>query len=574
MSVFVEAARGLRLRAAVSRPAVLTLELSAVFSAWSAYSAPEGRAGSAILGGAALGAAYLIGLCGVLAEAGARKQTHAWREAGRGLRTRRAFADGTEEPADAELLVAADTVVVGTGEIIPADGVVIEGAATVDESALTGESAPVLREAAAPRDHVVGGARVLSDQLKIRIDGPPGTGLLARLAGLLDASLGRAAGRESALAAAALLPAAFIFAVHPEALAAACTAVRPDAAFAALAVFLLASTPTALAALAFAARSSSARRLLARGLLARDPRAAEDAARVDPVIIEKDAAAFGRRRAAQFVPAPGISENILADAAQLAALVDETPAGRSLVALAQAQGLRGRRLADIVDRRFVPLAAHTRVSGLDAGDLIYRRGPTAAIERMVGRFPPELEVAVALIQRDGDEAVAIALGGKVLGVARMREPADGLTARVRRLRAAGRRIVLAAMAPSADVSEWAGALGVELAEAGALAKSGATFARGLRTSPGAEASILNLRDDPSLSVVAVDEVLAARRARAVADAASWFSDAAKAAFAALAFCSAARAGTLGDVAPQAYVLAAWSLAAPLTLCFAALAGVL
>jgi K+-transporting ATPase ATPase B chain len=552
-----------------------------------------------------LATAFLTALAPALAEGAPRALAAAWRDSARGLRTRQAFRDGAEEAADAEHLRAGDCVVVAAGETIPCDGEVLEGAATVDESALTGESAPVLREAAAPRARVVGGARVLSDRLKIRVDGAPGEGLLGRLAGRLEPSLGRMAGREAALAAAALVPAALILA---SGLRGAAAPDLPAALGAAAAAALI--LPTTLTALGGAAGSLGLRRLLRRGLLARDAAAVGAVARAQTLIVEESAAVSGRRRAVEFVAAPGIPDATLADAAQLASLIDESPEGRSIVALAKSKGLRGRRLADMTAGRFVLLPPHTGVSGCDDGELIYRKGPAAAIAGAVGGYSPELASAIDRVRRTGGEAVAVAVGGRAFGVVNMREPEGrGLRDVLGRLRAAGLRAVLAVRADSAASRALAVEVGADecavaaspaarealverekaagrrtaaagdaASDAALLAKCDAAFARGLRATPGAEAAVLDLAEDPIQAAAAVEDARAARRARAALDAAAWLCDAAKGAAAAALLLRLLNPGAPAGLfasAPSAALalgLTAFGLAPLLALTALALAG--
>jgi K+-transporting ATPase ATPase B chain len=610
MDALAQAARALRLSDAARRPAVLLLELAALAAGYAGLAAPQCRAQAAGAAALLLGQAYLIALTQALAEAGPRGRAGAWRAAGRGQRTKQAFRDGAVEPADADHLRAGDWIVVEAGGIIPADGLVIEGAATVDESALTGESAPVLREAAAPRARVIGGTRVLSDKLKIKVDGAPGEGLLRRLADRLDSSLGRAAPRESVLAIAAMLPALAVLAAHRDDLAGARSLAAPGSALVLLALCAAGLLPTALSAFLGAAGSLGVRRLLRRGLLARDERAVAVAARAKALILEEDAATFGRRRAVELVPAPGIPESVLVDAAQLTALIDETPEGRSIMALAKAKGLRGRRLADLVDSRFVPLSPHTRVSGLDANGVVYRKGATAALTGFVGGYSPELAAAIDRIGRTGGEALAVALDGKALGLAHMREPEDAaLPARLARLRAAGLRVVLAARAAAPAAAALGAALGVDetapaatpagaaelaareqaagrrvaaagdaVADAALLAKADAAVARGLRESPAADAAILDLEGQPAKIVDALTLARRARRARGAFDAFFWLCDAGKGVLAASLLVALARAALPGADASSApgtaagAALAAAALAPLLLLAAAALAG--
>jgi|GEM_PF-1617544 len=598
---FVDALGALRPRRALLRPAIFLFELAAASEVYAAACAAAPERAPALAQAVGLFAtAYLVALVPALAEASARRRADAWSAAGRGLRTRQAFQDGTDEAADADHLRVGDRVVVSAGELIPADGVVLEGAATVDESALTGESAPVLREAAPPRARVFGGSRVLSDRLKIQIDALPGEGLLRRLARQIEAALGRVAGREAALAGLALLPAAGVLAwslrggVVPLA--------RADLpAVAALAVLIL---PTTSAALAGAAGSLGARRLLLRhGLVARDAAAVEAAARAQTVILEEFAATSGRRRAVEFIAAPGIPESVLVDAAQLASLIDESPEGRSIVALAKSKGLRGRRIADMKDGRFVPLSPHTGVSGCDVGEVIYRKGPSAALAGLVGGYSPELASAIDRVRRLGGEAVTVAMNGRALGIVNMREPEGaGLRERLGRLRALGMRSLLLVRADSPAAQALRVELGVDenavaaapaareavverekaagrrttaagdaAADARVLAKCDVPVARGLRGTPGAEAAVLDLRDDPAQALEAAAAARAARRARVALDAAAFVCDGIKSAAAAVLLARVLGGGGF-PVPETALGLAAAGIAPLLALAAAGLAG--
>jgi K+-transporting ATPase ATPase B chain len=592
----------LRPRHTVRRPALLLLELAAAYFLYDAAVSPDWRRFDASEAACLFAAAFLISLLRTLSEAPARQRAVRWRAAGRGASTRQAFPDGSTEPADAEHLRRGDVIVVEAGEIIPADGTVIEGAATVDESALTGESAPVLREAGGERASVIAGARVLSDVLKIRVESEPGKGFLADLAARLEGSLLAAGRRELALGALALLPALLLL-VRLGARPSWPTGV-PARVWTALAAALL---PASLAGLSGAAGPSRVRRLLARGLLPRDAAALEAATRIDALILdEDDVAPEGRRRAVELIAAEGVPEALLREAAQLTSLVDETPEGRSVVALAKSGSLRGRKLADMKDVRFVPRSPHTRVGGVDIGEAVYRKGPVESIRTVVGGFSPELSSAIDRIRLGGGDAIAIASMGHALGLVHMREPdARALPGRLARLRAGGLRVILAARsdppgsaalarelgadetAPAADAESrlalvrrerGAGrrvAVGGDRSSAAALAEAGFAVIRGVRELKSCDAAALDLEGDPMNVVDAVEAGRAARRARAGGDALAGLFDAAKAlAVAAAAAPLLSGAAASGGWPPERTALAAAAAGAAAlgALALAALAG--
>src|SRR6476659_5974449 len=275
---------------------------------------------------------------------------------------RRTDSGGIEDVPAPELQ-RGDVVVVTAGEVIPADGEIIEGVGSVDESAITGESAPVIREAGGDRSAVTGGTRLLSDHLVIEVTQEPGQSFLDRMIALVEGAERRKTPNEIALnILLAGLTITFLAAV---------VTLRPFAIYAGtptsqtvLVALLVALIPTTIGALLSAIGIAGMDRLVRRNVLALSGRAVEASGDVDVLLLDKTGTiTLGNRQAAEFVPMPGVSEVELAEAAQLASLADETPEGRSIVVLAKTFGIRERELGT---HEFVPFTAQTRMSGVDA----------------------------------------------------------------------------------------------------------------------------------------------------------------------------------------------------------------
>ena len=297
-----------------------------------------------------------------LAEALAEGRGRAQAAALRSMRTTTTarLADGRELAASD--LAKGDIVVVVAGEVIPGDGTVIEGIASVDESAITGESAPVIRESGGDRSAVTGGTRVLSDRIVVEITQEPGKSFLDRMINLVEGAERRKTPNEIALnILLAGLTLVFLVVV---------VALRPFADFAGtevslttLIALLVALIPTTIGALLSAIGIAGMDRLVRRNVLALSGRAVEASGDVDVLLLDKTGTiTLGNRQAAEFVPMPGVEEVELAEAAQLASLADETPEGRSVVVLAKRYGIRER---DLGTHEFIPFTAETRMSGID-----------------------------------------------------------------------------------------------------------------------------------------------------------------------------------------------------------------
>src|SRR5437762_2760133 len=298
-----------------------------------------------------------------------------------------------------------DVVLVNAGEVIPADGEIVEGVASVDESAITGESAPVIRESGGDRSAVTGGTRVLSDWIKVRVTSDPGHTFLDRMIALVEGFERQKTAYEIALnILLAGLTIIFLLAV---------VTLQPFAIYsgAPQSVFVLVSLlvcliPTTIGGLLSAIGIAGMDRLVQRNVLAMSGRAVEAAGDVHTLLLDKTGTiTLGNRAATQFVPAPGVTERELADAAQLSSLADETPEGRSIVVLAKEKfGLRGRDLSS-PQAVFVPFTAHTRMSGVNLNGREIRKGAADAIERYVtasgGSAVPELRAIVDRISRAG-----------------------------------------------------------------------------------------------------------------------------------------------------------------------------
>ena len=249
--------------------------------------------------------------------------------------------------------------------MIPADGEVIEGAATVDESAITGESAPVIREAGGDRSAVTGGTRVLSDEIVVRVTANPGESFMDRMIGLIEGASRQKTPNEIALTILlAALTIIFLVVI---------VTLKPFGAYAEVAfsvpvlvALLVCLIPTTIGGLLSAIGIAGIDRLVQKNVLAMSGRAAEAAGDVDVLLLDKTGTiTLGNRQAVEFFPAPGIDVEELADVAQLASLADETPEGRSIVVLAKEYGLRGRELHEFPNAQFVPFSAKTRMSGVD-----------------------------------------------------------------------------------------------------------------------------------------------------------------------------------------------------------------
>ena len=339
-----------------------------------------------------------------------------------------------------------DVVVVEAGEVIPGDGTVIEGIASVDESAITGESAPVIREAGGDRSAVTGSTRVLSDRIVVEITQEPGKSFLDRMIALVEGAERRKTPNEIALNI-LLAGLTLIFLVVVVTLRPFAEFANTDASVATLIALLIALIPTTIGALLSAIGIAGMDRLVRRNVLALSGRAVEASGDVDVLLLDKTGTiTLGNREATEFVPMPGVTDAQLAEAAQVASLADETPEGRSIVVLAKQFGIREHEFAT-GEAQFVPFSAETRMSGIDLNGRRLRKGAGDAITDWVeaegGRAPAELQGELDRIGRDGGTPLAVAQDSQVLGVIYLKDVVkEGMRMRFDHLRAMGIRTVM------------------------------------------------------------------------------------------------------------------------------------
>jgi len=374
-------------------------------------------------------------------------------------------AGGKTQEVPADRLKKDDVVVVAAGEVIPADGEVIEGAASVDESAITGESAPVIREAGGDRNSVTGGTKVLSDRLVIRVTANPGESFLDHMIHLVEGAQRQKTPNEIALTI--LLSAlTIIFLVVVITLKFFGIYSQVSFSVTVLAALLVCLIPTTIGGLLSAIGIAGIDRLVQKNVLAMSGRAAEAAGDVDVLLLDKTGTiTLGDRQATEFIPAEGVRMEEMADSAQLASLADETPEGRSIVVLAKKYGLRGRAMSEMPAAAFIPFKAETRMSGVDIDGRNIRKGAADAIALFTGSpLPPSVNEAVERISCSGGTALVVAENTRAVGVVHLKDIVKGgLKDRFERFRAMGiktvmitgdNRLTAAAIAKEAGVDDF------------------------------------------------------------------------------------------------------------------------
>jgi potassium-transporting ATPase ATP-binding subunit len=402
-----------------------------------------------------------------VAEGRGKAQADTLRKMRSDTEARRVTASGVEERVPAAQLVKGDIVVCEAGDLIPSDGEIIEGLASIDESAITGESAPVIRESGGDRSAVTGGTKVLSDRVVVRITAERGHTFMDRMIGLVEGANRQKTPNEVALT---ILLAALTVVFLPVVVT-----LQPFSSFAGgtvsvvvLIALLVCLIPTTIGALLSAIGIAGMDRLVQRNVLAMSGRAVEAAGDVQTLLLDKTGTiTLGNRMASAFHPVDGHSERELAEAAQLASLSDETPEGRSVVILAKERhGIRQRELSE--DHAFIPFTAQTRMSGLDVGGRQIRKGAAEAVRSWVcgqgGTPSAELDRVVERIARSGATPLAVADGTRLLGVIELKDIVKpGISERFAELRAAGIRTVMitgdnpltaAAIAQEAGVDDY------------------------------------------------------------------------------------------------------------------------
>jgi len=379
-----------------------------------------------------------------MAEGRGKAQAKALRNTQAQTFAKRLKSDGTIEKVPAQLMRKDDVVVVSAGELIPGDGEVIEGAATVDESVITGESAPVIREAGSDRSAVTTGTKVLSDQINVRITSNPGETFVDRMIGLVEGVNRQKTPNEIALTI-VLSALTLIFLIAVISLKAFGVAAKVDFPIPALVALLVCLIPTTMGALLSAIGIAGMDRLVQKNVLASSGHAVEAAGDVDVLLLDKTGTVtIGNRQATDFLPIPGVTKQQLADAAQLASLADETPEGRSVVILAKKYGIRARQLSEMPNVTFVPFTAQTRMSGVDLDGVSYRKGAADAIRAFVGgKMPESVEKDVKSISKSGGTPLVVASKEHVLGAVYLKDIVKGgLRDRFARFRAMGIRTVM------------------------------------------------------------------------------------------------------------------------------------
>jgi K+-transporting ATPase ATPase B chain len=382
--------------------------------------------------------------------------------------------DAAPSPVAASQLRKGDLVLVEAGDFVPVDGEIVEGVASVDESAITGESAPVIRESGGDRSAVTGGTRVLSDWLIVRVTANPGETFLDRMIAMVEGAKRQKTPNEIALdillaaltiifllATVTLLPFS-LFSVSAAGKGAPVT-------ITVLVALLVCLIPTTIGGLLSAIGIAGMDRMIQANIIATSGRAVEAAGDVDVLLLDKTGTiTLGNRQATAFLPAPGVDEQGLADAAQLSSLADETPEGRSIVVLAKEKyGIRERDVAAL-KATFVPFTAQTRMSGVDLDGREVRKGAADAIQAYVeakgGAFPPDVRLSVEKVAKQGGTPLVVAEGAKVLGVVQLKDIVKGgIKERFAELRRMGIKTVMitgdnpltaAAIAAEAGVDDY------------------------------------------------------------------------------------------------------------------------
>ncbi|KAF0186715.1 MAG: potassium-transporting ATPase subunit KdpB [Hyphomonadaceae bacterium] len=384
-----------------------------------------------------------------VAEGRGKAQAASLRRARAELTARR-IVNGKAQPAvPASELKLNDVIEVIAGEFVPADGEVIEGIATIDESAITGESAPVIRESGGDRSAVTAGTRVLSDRILVRVLAIQGSTFLDRMIALVEGASRRKTPNEIALGV-LLAGLSLIFVLAVGTIPALASFAHGRVSEVALASLFIALIPTTIGGLLSAIGIAGMDRLVRFNVLSTSGRAVEAAGDVDVLLLDKTGTiTLGDRQAVAFLPAPGVDERTLADAAQLASLSDETPEGRSIVVLAKERfGMRGRDMA-AAHASFIPFSAQTRMSGVDLSDGQIRKGAVDSIlaytaSRPDARpAPAELRSAADSISRQGGTPLAVSRDGAVLGIVHLKDIVKGgVKERFAELRAMGIRTVM------------------------------------------------------------------------------------------------------------------------------------
>ena len=405
-------------------------------------------------------------LAEALAESRGRGQAAALRRARQDLRARRLRSDGVEETVPAPALRAGDHVIVGEGELVPADGEIIEGLATLNEAAVTGESAPVLREAGTDRSGVIGGTQALSGRIVLRVTAEPGHSFLDRMIALVEGADRQKTPNEKALGLLlGVMTLSFVIVVATLPLIAAQVGVRIDPVL--LVALLVCLIPTTIGGLLPAIGIAGMNRALKANVLAKSGKAVEVAGDVDVLLLDKTGTiTHGDRQATRFVPLAGVDESVLRRAALLASLDDPTPEGKSIVALARRQD---PAVTASQPARFVPFSAQSRMSGVDLADgTTIRKGAVDAvaqrIESLGGAQPAELATRVEQVARGGATPLVVMQGNEALGVVELSDVVKhGLKARFAQLREMGVRTVMitgdnrltaAAIAAEAGVDDY------------------------------------------------------------------------------------------------------------------------
>ena len=380
-----------------------------------------------------------------MAEGRGKAQAASLRQSRATTMANRRRADGSLEQVPSAQLTVDDIVVVSAGEVIPSDGEIVEGIASVDESAITGESAPVIRESGGDRSAVTGGTRVLSDRIVVRISARPGETFLDRMIALVEGANRQKTPNEIALnTLLAVLTIIFLLAT---------VTLQPFAAYAGaeqsvvvLVALLVCLIPTTIGALLSAIGIAGMDRLVQHNVLAMSGRAVEAAGDCSTLLLDKTGTiTLGNRQAAEFLPLPNITEERLAAAAQLASLADETPEGRSIVVLAKERFQIRER--DLSHAQLVPFSAQTRMSGVDLNGHSVRKGAADSVKRWVtglgGSIPEGLDLLVEGVATSGGTPLVVAEGIEVLGVIHLKDVVkEGIRSRFEQLRKMGIRTVM------------------------------------------------------------------------------------------------------------------------------------